>query len=217
MEQLNKIYTMSKADQALMHYLKLSMHTMMIVRVVAVNATAQTVDVVPSIMAVVRDVNGTKKTISSLGEEIRVSDVELPAIKNVPISFPRAGNFSITLPITVGDEGMLIVSERDLSLWKNQGAPAPQGQASMFNFNDGVYLPGVPNSTTKISNYSTSNLELRAGSDKISMDGAGNINITGKLTVSGHVVSGTKDLTTHVHSVSGVSPGGSTVVSAPPT
>jgi hypothetical protein len=58
----------------------------------------------------------------------------------------------------------------------------------MFDINDGVYLPYVPNMVNKISDYDATALEIRAGSDKIKMAGDGKVLINGI------------DFVTHVHS-----------------
>jgi hypothetical protein len=177
-KQLQKLYTQEKANASLAYSIMLNINTMLIVKVLKVYVDRQTVDVQPVIMGVIRDDNGAKTTTTPLGEDVRVSNIELPAILDVPICYHRAGTAMITLPIQVGDTGMLIIAQRDISNWKQNGGVVEQAQASLFDINDGVFVPFVPNQANKISDYSSTNLEIRFGDDKISMDGLGNINIT---------------------------------------
>lgn len=192
-QQLNKAYTPTQADTILEYNIKLEINTMIIVQVLAFYPSTQTVDVQPVIQGIVRDNNGTKTTTTVIGEEITVSDYTLPPVLGVPICYARAGQAMITIPIQVGDTGMLIISQRDLTNWKQNGGIATQGGNQLFDINDGVFVPFVPNMTNKISDYSASNLEIRFGNDKISMSGNGTIDITGNLTVSG-TVTGTTDV-----------------------
>jgi hypothetical protein len=173
----NKISDEGRADAALANSIKTDINTMLIVKVLSFDATTQTVSVQPVITAKIYD--PTSKTIvyNRLGEPIPVTEVLLPPLKNVPISYPRAGNFMITLPITVGDTGMLIISQNDIALWKQQGGTQATGSMEIFNINDGVYLPYVPNMVNKISDYDATALEIRAGSDKIKMAGDGKVYI----------------------------------------
>lgn len=173
-----KSYTVSQANAILAHNIKLEINTMLMVSVLAVDVANQTVDVQPVIKSVVKDDNSSKIFTTIIGEDINVSDVTMPAIMGVPICYQRAGTAMITLPIQIGDTGMLICSQRDISLWKVNGGIAEQVENRMFDINDGVFLPFVANKTNKISDYSNSALEIRFGSDKISMDGEGKINVT---------------------------------------
>jgi hypothetical protein len=209
-----KAITPDKASRALKHSVKLEINTMLIVEVLKVDVAKQRVDVQPVIKAMVKDSNGTRTINTVLGETIKVSDIILPPVKNVPICYARAGTAMITLPIKVGDTGMLIISQRDLSIWKEQGEFASQGLQSMFDINDGVYLPFVPNATNKISDYSIDCLEIRFGSDKISMKGDGKINITGELIVSGEVTGNGIKLSTHTHGAGSYTAGATAVSGA---
>jgi hypothetical protein len=115
--------------------------------------------------------------MSRLGEYVPVSELEYPVIMNIPICHQRAGNFMLNLPIAVGDTGMIVVAQRDLDNWKANGGIQPTKTLRQFNFNDGIYLPFVPNNTNKVTNYNATMLEVRAGSEYIQMDGLGNVNV----------------------------------------
>jgi hypothetical protein len=199
----NKIDDEGRADAALANSIKLDINTMLIVQVLAFDAATQTVSVQPVIKTKVYDPTSTTIVYSRLGEPVPIKEIQLPPLKNVPICYPRAGTFMITLPITIGDTGMLIISQKDIALWKQQGGIQSEGELSLFDINDGVYLPYVPNMVNKISDYDATALEIRAGSDKIKMAGDGKVLINGVDFVthkhdkgtyvlsSGSIVSGT--------------------------
>jgi len=206
MREQYKSYTDGHAELALANSIKLEINTVMIVQVVKVDFSNQTVDVQPVVKGVVRDDTSNKTTTTVLGEEIRIRDIQLPVIQNIPLCYARAGTAMITMPIQVGDTGMLIVSQRDISIWKNQGGIAEQSNGSgLFDINDGVFLPFVANKTNKDANYSPDKLEIRYNANKISMDGAGKItmncdvDITGTLTATTDCVGGGVSLKGHTH------------------
>lgn len=206
-----KIYTLNHALSAYTDNVLKSINTMMIVKVLKFDASKQTVDVKPCIMGIEKNDTSNVSMITRTGEEVYITHHELPSILNVPICHPRSGQYMITLPIEVGDTGMLIVSQRDLTNWKNKGGIQQQAELSIFDMNDGIFLPFVPNQANIISDYNSSALEIRAKNDKISMDGSGTLNITGNvhivgdvtvtktLTATTDVVGGGKSLKSHTH------------------
>lgn len=146
-------------------------------KVLSFDAKKQRVVVQPSILAVIRDDESQEKMINRLGEKIGVRHIEMPVIENVPVSYLRAGNYSITIPIQAGDTGTLLFSSRSFERWKTEGGIARQEDLNLFEYKNTIYLPFIANDINALSDYSSSALEIRAGNDKISMDGV-NINIT---------------------------------------
>lgn len=196
MIQLNRVYSKAKSDFAFGDKLLNTMNTMLICKVVAVDFDNQTVDLQPSIQLKIEDETSQTIILSRSGEEARVTDTNMAQILSVPICFPRAGNFMVTLPIQIGDTGMCIFSKFDISLWKQNGDVQPQGSIRRFDINDGVFIPFVPNAQNKISDYNSGALELRAGNDKITMAGDGKISTNCDIVING------KSFLSHTHSIS---------------
>lgn len=201
-----KTYTQNQANEIFAHSIKLDINTMMLVEVVKVDYANQTVDVQPVIKAVVRDSSSNKIIRTVIGEDIKVKDVQMPVIQKVPLSYARAGTAMITMPIQVGDTGMLIISQRDISIWKQQGGIAEQSKgAQMFDINDGVFLPFVANQTNKDTNYSENKLQIKFGNDIIEMGGDGKVkmncslDVTGTVTATTDCVGGGVSLKGHTH------------------
>jgi len=210
---LEKIYNLTNVLAIHANNIKKSLNTMIPCVVVKFYPSTQTVDIIPGIKAVIKDDDG-EAIIDMDGKKSFVKHVDLPIIQDVPIQHLRAGNYMITIPIQEGDTGMAIFSQRDISKWKKEGGISEQTSLRVLDINDAVYSPFVPNRENKINDYNPNALEIRAGSDKISMDGSG-ISITGNLTVSGSVtssgdmVAGGTSLQTHKHS-GGTMPDGNT-------
>jgi hypothetical protein len=204
----SKNYNDAKEFSMQSDQIKSDINTMLIVKVVKVYASTQRVDVQPCITVKKIDNDSKTQIYTRTGQYAGVSEIAMPILLNVPICFPRAGNLMVTLPVTVGDTGMLIISQQDLTQWKQKGGDGiAQDDISLFDINNGVYVPFVPNDVTAVSDYNATAMELRnlAGTAKIKIDNSGTIAITGDVTVTGtltattDVVGGGKSLKTHTH------------------
>jgi hypothetical protein len=173
-----KVPSEEKEQAVLADRIKRSVNVMLICKVVKVDLTKQRVDVQPCITDKIEDPTSKTFIYSRMGKLVPVSELAGPVIPDVPIHFSHAGNFMITIPVAVGDEGMLIISHQDLSKWKEQGGTGvPQQHLSLLDINNGIFIPGVPSAVSAIADYATDALEIRAGSDKIRMKGDGTVYI----------------------------------------
>ena len=101
-------------------------HTNVVATVVKVNA--KTIDVQP---AMARLVNGEKK--------------ELPVFTAVPPIFMHGGGSSETYPIAVGDECILLVSERCFDLWFEGQYNELPAEQRFHDYSDCFGLVGIKN------------------------------------------------------------------------
>jgi Phage protein Gp138 N-terminal domain len=81
--------------------------------------------------------------------------VNLPVIQNVMVQMPFGKNYSIKLPIAVGDTGSLLFCDRSLDVWSqgSGGIVDPQDSRN-HNLQDAVFIPGLvpfPNQLTDTS------------------------------------------------------------------
>jgi Phage protein Gp138 N-terminal domain len=81
--------------------------------------------------------------------------VNLPVIQNVMVQMPFGKNYSIKLPIAVGDTGSLLFCDRSLDVWSHGsgGVVDPQDSRN-HNLQDAVFIPGLvpfPNQLTDTS------------------------------------------------------------------
>lgn len=175
------------AQHAIKNALK-DLHTMLPGIIDTFDPSTQTCKVQPAIKRIFTD-----------GEE-----VELPVLINVPVSFPTAGDFSITFPIKKGDECIILFSERSLDNWLKFGDIRKPNDKRFHDLSDGLVLMGLRSNPNALSSYDPNNLVIRdetndakiiIGDDKkILLDSsvevivtAPNTKIDGTLNVTGAV------------------------------
>ena len=157
----------------------------------------------PTIKILVRQSDGTQVA------------TQIPVLRDVPIVFPCAGGFAITLPIQQGDEVLVIFASRCIDGWWQNGGVQNQAEFRLHDLSDGFAIPGpqsLPNVLPSIS-ADTAQLRTRDGSAYIELtaDGVvnivapGGVNITGDVSVTGKIdatdeITGNGiELSQHVH------------------
>ena len=144
------------------------------------------------------------------------NNVNLPILDDVPICFPSAGGFSLTLPIAVGDEVLIIFASRCIDAWWQNGGVQPPMETRMHDLSDAFAIPGPRSQPRVVSGISSTNAQLRndagtvyleitpSGSiNLVSPSGitmTGNLNVTGSITATGDVLATSViSLETHTH------------------
>lgn len=141
-------------------------------------------------------------------------------IPNTLVVVPHAEDLglSITVPLRVGNEGMLHFSERGLDNWIEKGGvqpPAEPVQPRSHDLSDAVFVPGITSVAHPISNWSDDAVEvrngdgttalsvspstvaMRSGDESISLPGDGSIYISGDIVHTGsQTTSGAVNATT---------------------
>lgn len=180
----------------------------------AVDFSTMTCTVQPAIQGIITDQNG-KDTF-----------VNLPLLVMVPIVFPSAGGFTITMPLKINDEVLVVFSSRCIDSWWQSGGIQVPAEQRMHDLSDGFCIPGPKSVPHKISNISSTALQIRnnAGTSYVEISATGQINLvsttkvtmtapevdlTGNLIVTGDVVALGVSLTTHIHSGVTTGPGDS--------
>ena len=80
------------------------------------------------------------------------SSRDFPIINNVPICFPRAGDFFLSFPIKKGDSVLLIFSERSIDQWLEKGGKQDPIVTTLHDLSDAIAIPGVYPKTQKLAN-----------------------------------------------------------------
>lgn len=127
--------------------------------VIAFDSVRQVVSVQPAIQEVMR-VNGVAQNVT------------LPILDDVPIGLPCAGGWSLTFPITVGDECDLVFSDMAFdNWWQNGGVQTqPSGHHYRHDIGDAKAWFGLRNQTRVLANYSTTSAQLRSDDGAIVLD-----------------------------------------------
>jgi len=105
--------------------------------------------------------------------------VALPILINVPVSFPSAGGFSITLPVKQGDECLIIFSERSIDNWLQFGELKIPNDRRFHDLSDGVVIMGLKSNPNVFTDYDPDNLVIRniANDVKVTIGADNNIAI----------------------------------------
>lgn len=156
-------------------------HTITIGKIVKVNA--KTIDVKPTFKRKIQD-----------------REIEYPVFTNVPPIFLNGGANSITFPLSVGDDVLLMVNERCFDNWYEGLDNKTPLEYRLFDYSDSFALVGIkPKSkahtiptdgrthqtgdTLANGNYEQIGDYTREGN----MDMTGNLDLTGNLTLVGNL------------------------------
>lgn len=123
----------------------------------SVNWDAMTIEAQSAIQGLVNNVLGG------------IDSVNMPLLLDVPIVFPSAGGFTLTLPIVQGDEVLVVIANRCIDAWWQNGAvledgtisPQRQMELRMHDLSDGFAIPGPRSIPNVLGNISATNAQLR--------------------------------------------------------
>jgi len=127
--------------------------------------------------AIIKEFDSTKQTVTvqlTTKERIFIRGIyqyiKIPIIADVPIFMPRAGNFVITMPITIGDECLVVFTDTCIDAWFQTGG---EENEQMFqrrhDLSDCFALCGIWNQKRLIDDYSPTDLEIRSLDNTISL------------------------------------------------
>lgn len=204
----NQLYNdQEEAMRLILDGRQVAIWTAMPAYVTAVDLDEMTIEAKPTIQAYIANENG------------QTTLVNLPLLLDVPIVFPSAGGFTITLPIAVGDEVLIIFASRCIDSWFQSGGIQKPMEARMHDLSDGFAIPGPKSLPNVIPNISSTGAQIRnnAGTTyiEISADGkikmvtpsevdiTGNLKVTGTITATVDVVGAGTSLHSHTHPQSG--------------
>jgi phage baseplate assembly protein gpV len=154
--------------------------------IVSYDASKQTCQCQPTIQALVRDQQGIATWVT------------LPVLVDVPVLFPGAGGFTLTFPVTAGDEVLVVFSSRCIDGWWQLGDVRPQAELRMHDLSDGFALLGTRNQTRLLPSLSTSAVQLRndAGDAFVQIAPSKNITVSTPAAVTVVAASVTLDAPT---------------------
>lgn len=120
-----------------------------------------TCSVQPAVKLRVRQQDGTSVSVA------------LPVLVDCPVQFPAGGNCTLTFPVAVGDECLVVFASRCIDGWWQSGGVQEQAEIRMHDLSDGFVLLGFRSVPRALANVSTTAAELRTddGAARITMDG----------------------------------------------
>lgn len=110
----------------------IDVHTSLPGRVAKFDALKQTADIELGVRRVLPKDDGTYITES------------FPILSNVPVAFYRTAGLALTLPVDVGDTGLVIFTEAAIDQWRGlAGGPASPGDIGRHTITGAVFMPGL--------------------------------------------------------------------------
>nr|WP_318381259.1 Gp138 family membrane-puncturing spike protein [uncultured Enterobacter sp.] len=86
----------------------------------------------------------------------------LPLLVDVPVVFPRGGGGTLTFPVRVGDECLVIFADRCIDFWWQSGGVQQAQDPRTHDLSDAFALMGPQSQAQKISAISTQAVQLRS-------------------------------------------------------
>lgn len=68
---------------------------------------------------------------------------DMGVLLGVPVMWPRAGGFILTMPLTAGDSGLLIFNSTAIGEWRSSGQTSSPTDASRHSVGWPVFVPGL--------------------------------------------------------------------------
>lgn len=149
-----------------------------------------------SIPAIILEFDASNQTATvqiALREVVRTptgpQNVAVYQIQTVPVMFPSAGGFSLTLPLAPGDEGFLLFCDCCIDLWWARGGVQNQLERRRHDLHDCGFYPGGRSAPRALSGYSGESARLTKddGSAYIELTAAGGVNV---VAPAGVVITG---------------------------
>lgn len=174
--------------------------------VTEVNYSAQTVSVQPTIREKI-EINGTYQW------------VELPILVNVPFFVYSGGGYCITLPVSPGDECLVIFADSCIDAWWQSGGVQNQVERRRHDLSDGMAIVGFRSQVHTVPGYSGDSVQVRTEDGGTFIDlKPGQVTINADVQINGNVTTSANctiadtlrvagiNMNTHVHD--GVKTGG---------
>jgi phage baseplate assembly protein gpV len=114
------------------------------------------------------------------------SFVQMPLLLDCPVHFPKGGGYTLTFPVTKGDECLVVFSTRCIDSWWQSGGIQNATTIRMHDLSDGFAFVGFSSKPSVVSGISTDSVQLRdnAGTTFVEIkSGAVNVTATGNVSV----------------------------------
>lgn len=99
-----------------------------------------------------------------------------PLLVDCPVFTLQGDGGAILMPITAGDQCIVLFSDRNIDAWYKNGAEAAPLNARSHDIADGIALVGLNSLTSSLENYESGKLKIFYGDAQIVLNG-GNVSI----------------------------------------
>jgi hypothetical protein len=100
---------------------------------------------------------------------------DLPILANVPVVFPHStvSGFSLTIPIQIGDQVLIVIADRSIDEWQASGGtgrPVESTTPRAHDLTDAIAVIGISCDVNNVKNYSFDKATLRNGDGTIAVE-----------------------------------------------
>lgn len=100
---------------------------------------------------------------------------DLPILTNVPVVFPHStvSGFSLTIPIQIGDQVLVVIADRSIDEWQASGGtgrPVESTTPRSHDLTDAIAIIGISCDVKNVKNYSFDAITLRNVDGTISLE-----------------------------------------------
>lgn len=117
---------------------------------------------------IIKSFDASKQTVTvqlSIRERVNlngnVSHEDIPILVDVPIFMPRAGGYSMTLPVAAGDECLVVFGDSCMDAWWQSGGVQNQMDRRRHDLSDGYAIVGIWSQPRVLSGYSANSAQIR--------------------------------------------------------
>lgn len=143
---------MKRNNDALSRAIRVSMPA----EVLSFDANKQTVTVQPLIREKIID----RKTGT-------VQWLQLPVLVDVPVCFPQAGNYVLTMPVQAGDEVLIVFADQSIDSWWTSAGIQNWIDRRRHDLSDAIAVIGINSQPNTIQDISTDSAEFRNKSNNV--------------------------------------------------
>ena len=86
---------------------------------------------------------------------------DYPLILKCPVVFPSGGGFTLTFPVSDGDECLVVFADRGIDNWFVSGSGQQPASPRKHDINDAIAIVGVRSNPRALDNVSTTSAQIR--------------------------------------------------------
>lgn len=130
--------------------------------------------------------------------------VELPILINVPFFVYSGGGYCVTLPVSPGDECLVIFADSCIDAWWQSGGVQNQVERRRHDLSDGMAIIGFRSQVRTVPRYSDNSVQVRTEDGGTFIDlQPGQVTINANVQINGNLSTSGNDQTEGNHTVSG--------------
>ena len=129
--------------------------------------------------------NKTLQVLNWNGYELQ--NVSYPIMADCPVIVLGGGLTSLTFPITIGDECLVLFNDRDIDNWISNSVTLEVNSSRLHSFSDGIIIVGLRSALNVVKNYSSTDAVLQNGTTNVSV-GIAKITIQNQIDTLGNII-----------------------------